>query len=288
MKKIIIGFILALSSLLLVNTRIEAQKVAEYQCKWHEGRITGQEEDLVNLMQYDEKSRILFLIFNDDKNLYADVVLADKTVIQKIMRFGLTTWMNPEGKHKKTMGIRFPVSSDGQNDQPMMRGKGTDRKEMQMAMMAAKNREMVLVGFGGGQKEQVIDPGQDSLFYGRVEMMEGGKLHISLALPLEELDRGNAETMLQSLSLGFETGYLDLTRQGGMQTGSGSQGGGGGQMHGGGMPGGGPPSGGPPSGGMPGSAAGSEDQQRQPQADISELAKPSRLWINRVMLSKGK
>jgi len=87
--------------------------------------------------------------------------------------------------------------------------------------------------------------------------------------------------MANPFSIGFETGYMDVTGQG-MPSGSGQPSGGGhggGMYGGGGMPGGGPPA----SGGAPGSMGGSADQQERP--DIGQLASPSKLWIKQVTLA---
>jgi len=280
MKKSIISVILSFVTVLFTIPGAHAQKKAIYESRWYSGISAEDEESLVNRMQYDEKSKFLYLLSNDEKSLHIDLILADKAAIQKIMRFGLTTWFNPEGKHKKAMGIKFPVTPDGNDDQPMMRGKGADRKEMQTAMLASKNKKMILIGFGGEEKEKVIDPQHDPGYFGKVEMLEGGKLHISLALPLEKIGRDKIETAKKPFSVGFETGYLDVTGQG-MPSGGGQQTGGG--MHGGG--GGGMPGGGPPAGGTQGSPGGAADQQPQQQPDIGELARPSKLWIKQVTLT---
>jgi len=284
MKKPMIPAIITFATILLTVSGTYAQKVGLYECKWHPDYATVDDEELVNRMQFEEKSQFLFLISNDEKNLYVDLMLADKAAIQRIMKFGLTTWFNPEGKHKKGMGIQFPVAPEENNESSFKREKGGDRQEMMLAMMARKNQEMVLIGFGGKGEQKIIDPRIDSSFHGKVEMMEGGKLRVSLVLPLEKLGRGNQEAINIPFSAGFETGYLDLNREG-MPAGSGQQSGGGemhggGGMHGGGMPGGGPP----PGGGTAAQGTGTTQQQQQP--DISELASPSKLWISQVKLAE--
>jgi len=281
MKKTIITVILTFTSVLMTISAVNAQKVRMYDCKWHSVNLTEDEEGLINQMQFEEKSQFLFLFANDEKNLYVDLVLADKSAIQKVMRFGLTTWFNPDGKHKKDLGIQFPVPPEEDAEPSYRKEKGGDRKEMMMAMMDRKNQEMVLVGFGGKGERKSIDPRIDSSFHGKVFMMEGGKMHVSLVLPLNVLGRNN-ETINLPISAGFETGYLDLNKEG-MTAGAG-QGGGGGDMHGGGMHGG-PPGGGPPSGGGTGTQAVNTQQQQQ-QPDISELASPSKLWISQVKLAQ--
>jgi hypothetical protein len=276
MKKSIITGILAFATIFLAFPGANAQKIGDYQCKWHAVLSADDEEGLINQMQFEEKSNFLILFANDEKNLYVDLVLADKAAIQKVMRFGLTAWFNPDAKHKKKMGIQFPLPEEENGEPSFKREKGGDRKEMMMAMMARKNQEMVLVGFGVKGERKVIDPRIDSSFHGKVDMMEGGKMHVSLVLPLDKLGRSK-ETINMPISAGFETGYLDLNREG-MTAGAG-QGSGGGDMHGGHM-------GGPPASGGTGTQGMSTNQQQQQQPDISELASPTRLWINQVTLAK--
>ena len=274
-KRILSGWIIAAA--ILIAPSAKAQKSGAYQSKWHPGLEKEQEEELINQMQLDEKSQFLYLISNDEKNLYIDLVVAERSAVQKIMRYGLTTWFNPEAKHKKAMGIEFPVTSEGKSEPNFMRDKNADKKEMRMAMMASKNQEMTLVGFGAKDERKVIDPRNDEAFHGKVEMMEGGRIYISLALPLDKLQRGDPASVANPISVGFETGYMDVTGQG-MPSGGGQPSGGG--MHGSGMyGGGGPPSG----GGAPGSMSGSTEQQDRP--DIGQLASPSKLWIKQVKLA---
>jgi hypothetical protein len=282
MKNLICSGLLVVT-ILLLKPDSYSQKVASYQSKWHPGLVKDQEEQLINQMQLDEKSQFLFLISNDGQNLFVDLVTADRAAVQKIMRYGLTTWINPEGKHKKTIGIEFPVTSEGQAEPGFMRDKNADRKDMRMAMMDSKNKEMVLIGFGEKNERRVIDPRNDKDFQGKVEMMEGGKLRVSLVVPLEKIHRTEMAMSANPVSLGFETGYMDVTGQG-MSSGGGQQSGGG-MQGGGGMPGGGPPMGGQPSGGgAQGSMSGGSDQQNRP--DISEMASPSKLWIKQVTLAE--
>jgi hypothetical protein len=278
MKKSIFPGILTFAAIILALSATQAQKVGVYDCKWHNATASEDEEGLINQMQFEEKSNFLFLFSNDEKSLFVDLVIADKGAIQKVMRFGLTTWFNPEGKHKKVMGIQFPVPPEEDNESDFKREKGGDRKEMMLAMMDLKNQEMVLVGFGAKDERKSIDPRIDSSFHGKVNMMEGGNMHISLEIPLNKLDRSK-ETVSLPISAGFETGYLDLNREGMTAGGGGGDSHGGGEMHGGGYPGGGPP------GGGTGSQGQSASQQQQKQPDISELASPTKLWVSQVKLA---
>jgi uncharacterized membrane protein YgcG len=281
MNKIVpVILFIALSVLSLPGAK--AQKVKAYQSKWNPGLEKEHGESLINQMQLDAKSQFLFLISNDEKNLYIDLVVADRAALQKIMRYGLTTWFNPEGKQKKVLGIEFPVTAEGKEVGPNYKhDKDADRKEMRMAMMASKNAEMTLIGFGEKNEVLVIDPKKDPSFDGNVEMMEGGRLWISLAISLEKLQRPDLASFTNPISLGFETGYMDVTGQGSPSGGgSSSQGG---MPGGGGMYGGQPGGGGYPGGGAQGTMGSSSAPPERP--DISKLATPSKLWIKQVTLS---
>jgi hypothetical protein len=284
MKKLILPAFIAIITILFINPGTFAQKISTYESKWKATLPGSDEESFIDKMQFEDKSKFLFLFSNDDKNLYIDLITDDKAAIQKIMRYGLTTWFNPAGKHKKTLGIQFPAAPD-ENDMPSYkREKGGDRKEMMMAMLDRKNQEMVLIGFGGKDEQKVIDPRIDSSFHGKIDMMEGGKIHVSLVVSLSKLDRAK-ENFNVPISAGFETGYMDLNREG-MTGGVGQSSQGGGDSHGG--YGGGPPmgGGGPPSGtgATGGQASGSGQRQQQP--DIAELASPSKLWISQLKLAE--
>lgn len=275
MKKIFsAALLLALTA--IASPALEAQKLNTYQSKWNPDLAKDGEEALINQMQLDEKSQFLFMVSNNDTNLFIDLVVADQAAMQKIMRYGLTTWFNPEAKTKKGLGIEFPVTTEGQAQPDFMRDKNADRKEMRKAMMAAKNQEMTLIGFDVKGGRRVINPIKDPDFHGNVEMLEGGRLKVSISVPLAKLERSDASNFAEPLSIGFETGYMDVTGQGTPSGSTQQQGGGGhsGGMYGGGMPGGGPPS---------GSMSGGSEQQERP--DISKLASPSKLWIKEVTLS---
>jgi hypothetical protein len=281
-NNIIAVFLVFITSFTLTG-KVTAQKLGSYEAKWNPGLALDDDESLINRMQYDEKSTFMFLVSNNEEQLFIDIVLSDQAAIQKVMRYGLTTWLNTEGKTKKGTGIVFPRSPEETGEPVFKKEKGGDRKAMMMAMMETKNREMELIGFEGKGISTIIDPRVDSLFDGKVEMKEGGKLHVSLVLPLSKIGRGKATSLYSPISVGFETGYMDVTGQGPGAGGS-TQGGGGMQGGGGGMPGGG----GGMYGGGPPPSAGSSGEQRGggQQPDISKLASPSKLWIKELKLAE--
>lgn len=278
---------------------VYSQKSDAYQSHWQAGQSPKDGEAFVNKMYSDEKSLFMYYVSNDENNVYIFLMTADRANIQKIMRYGLTTWVNPDGKNKKGLGIQFPVPSDESEGSSSWKGGGKpengggggqrgqgpgggDRKDMMNRMLAGKNKELVLIGFSGKGSRDTVQFTPDLDIKGNLEMMEGGNLLVSLTLPIKKIESAGKEQADGLLAIGFETGYMDLNQSG--MGGGGSQpsdggghGGGGGGMYGG----GGPP---PSSQGFNDKSQGSGSTQ-QKDVTLSELANPTRMWIGAVKMA---
>jgi hypothetical protein len=276
-----------------------AQKSDAYQSHWQTGQSPKDGEAFVNKMFSDQKSQFTYYVSNDGNNVYIFLMTADRANIQKIMKYGLTTWVNPDGKSKKGLGVQFPVPSDESESSSSWKGGGKpenggsggqkgqgagggDRKEMMNRMLAGKNKEIVLIGFSGKGSRDTVQITPDLDFKGNLEMMEGGNLLVSLTLPIKKIESTGKEQADGLLGIGFETGYMDLNESGmggggGQSSDGGGHGGGGGGMYGG----GGPP---PSSQGFNDKSQGSGSTQ-QKDVTLSELANPTRMWIGVVKLA---
>jgi hypothetical protein len=257
----------------LVVTGATSQK-AVFTADKYTGLEPGDGTSYLNAMHFDEKSKFLYNISNDDHKVYIDIIVSDRAAVQKTMMYGLTTWIDPLGKKKKTLGIVFPVPGDSR-DLGIAGPRGKDMKGMRDAAMKQRNGRMLLKGFSGKGSQLEINPQEDPNFSGRIESMEDGKVRVFIGISLDQVGQPG----VSPFSLGFETGYMDLNETG-MVAGGSPQGGG--DYHRDGPPGGGPPSG----GGM--DRTGTQTQQsgnQQAQPDLNELAKPSRIWIKQVILT---
>ena len=264
--------------MLALSSGTLGQKPGYYQSKKHTSLTPDDGAAYLNLMQYDDKSKFMYLISNDDSNLYVDVIITDRSSIQKTMMYGLTTWIDPAGKKKKALGIEFPLSG-GNREQGSHYNRGgnksngdKDRKAMMAMALQEKNRSMVLTGFTGKKSEEEVNPSDNKEIWGKVEIPEEGRLRVIMKISLAKLGLDSKTALNTPFSLGFETGYMDLNRSG-MATGSNMQGGG--DHYHEGHPGGGPPGGMDQSGGPP------------QQANLNQLASPSRVWIKKILLSGG-
>lgn len=279
MKTLNLTLLTGLIFSLVWSPEVFPQKSGHYQCLWESGLKPEVGEAFIDQMQYDDKSTLMFYFSNDDTNLYVHLIISDKASLQKVMRFGMTTWFNPDAKKKKGLGIQFPVPGIERSGLPFQKQGQIpgDRKEMMMGLMAAKNKQMVLIGFSGKGIRDTIEA-SDGEFHAKLVMLDRDKLLISLSLPIIKIESTGKDQSDKLLSIGFETGYLDLNRQGMGQSTGGQTGQG---VYGSGMYGGPPP-------GSSGTAglSGEKSNNGNGQPDISALAKPTRLWVSPVKLAE--
>ena len=226
--------------------------------RWQENalKIDGSADDWNNTdsLLYDVNTHVLYNVSNDHKNLYICLKIADPQSQMKILRRGLTFWIDTTGKNKKNLGIRFPLGG-GMRYHKMPAGntenKGnlnTDIKTMKKILIS-EQREFEMIGFtllGYEKKESMkaslfasagikIAIGIDTLDY----------LIYEMAVPLNYLYKSpsttlNSEKMI--LSIGLESNSTNSSgnspdgkgSNNGMHSGGGMHTGGGG-MHNGGM-----------------------------------------------------
>lgn len=273
MKRTSLLILLLGAIILLLAANASAQKIDSYQCRKHTGLSPDNGAAFIDKMTYDDRSNLMFMLTNDRERLYIYLIVADRATIQKIKMYGLTTWFNMEGKTKKTQGIEFPVPGGQQEMMMHHRDQPGEAQEGQKSLMKESlenmNREMILVGFDGKESRDTLLLSADTAFSGNMSFPGKEKLLISMYLPLEKL--GLSFGSEKAFSVGFESGYMDLNKQGmGVPAGGGDR-----QM------------GGPPGGGYHGghnesdAFAGGENNQ----PNINQLAKPNRLWIKNVVLS---
>ena len=83
-----------------------------YESNW---QSTSNIEDLkapewqIPLKYFDSKSKLQYIISNDDKNLYICIRATDEQSIFKIMRSGIQLWIDTTGEKNKKTGVFFPI-----------------------------------------------------------------------------------------------------------------------------------------------------------------------------------
>jgi len=63
-------------------------------------------------------------ICSDNSNLYVRVKLKDELVRRKMALFGFTMWLDPNGKKKRKVGLKFPTGSEGSERMELIKQAG--------------------------------------------------------------------------------------------------------------------------------------------------------------------
>jgi hypothetical protein len=197
----------------------------------------------------DDDTKISYAIDNDGKYLYIGLRIPEMATQMKMMRTGMSVYIDLKGKKKTGRGIEFPVKPDkGQSFTPGDNNARQSRPEedMQDASKRQLNRVMMrnamaikqlntirLTGFGGDDEQQVLDvPGSVDVAYkcDTAETME-----IEYRIPLSMLGE-NSKLTAKEISIGCKIHAMEMSPGG---FGGGGSGGGMGGMGGGGRMGGG-------------------------------------------------
>lgn len=278
MKNAVLILILSLCSSLY------GQKSKPSPSKWNSSgkdEITLPKENLL----YFSKGKIYYYLSNDNDNIYLDMRIDDSEAQNKILKQGMTVWINVDDKQIKKCGIRFPIGTENpagpgqgrQFGQELQESSGLNRSPVSQA-----NR-IELTGFTK-EERRIIPSNNEDNFRGTVHYNNEGVLIYKMILPVSRIETDkNMNT--NPIALGIELGgAAGQVRQGPPQSGgpsnefsnpvarSGGRSGGGG--------GGGRPSGGGPGGGGFNSSGGAPPAQ--------PAAKTTIMWIKDITLVAEK
>lgn len=264
-----------LSSLLLFFFISPAVNYAQkaYHCKWRD----NQPDKLQIPDSYFSSARkgaFSYCFTNDSSDLYLDIKVIESAEQLRILKSGMTLWIDAEGKTRKKTGIRFPIGSD--YIMPGRRPEG-----MQPATPLSMANTIQLIGFGKEGPSR-IPANRPEGIRGSVHYDSDGNLIYRLSIPVSEINSLRKD-LSKPLSLGIE--YCapppDITSsRPGMPPGG--MGGGMSRIPPGGGGGGGRGGGGRSGGGMPGGGIPGEGGFQGAQPEIT----PVKIWVKNVILAK--
>ncbi|CAN5189594.1 hypothetical protein BH09BAC3_BH09BAC3_01850 [soil metagenome] len=78
----------------------------------------------------DDDKKFSYTICSDNNNLYIRMRTNDEMVRQKIAWFGLTVWLDPNGKKKRKLGLHFPSGVESKERLDKLRATEDSRKDM--------------------------------------------------------------------------------------------------------------------------------------------------------------
>jgi len=205
---------------------------------------------------YDSPSKLLYRISNTDEELHVRLRTAEKTTIMKMVRAGLTVYLDVNGKKGKQVSVRYPIKQNTQltpgEMNPGMGGNAGVPQDLNSMLARVPSTAL----YQNGETTQRYDVLlANSPIKASMRVINEFDVEYHLTIPLK-LISPDGMAALENLSIGIVSGSFDRPSPGSMGANSRSAGNmpsnGGGMPAGANMPGGGGmPGGGAMPGGMP-------------------------------------
>ncbi|MDO7848130.1 hypothetical protein Q5H92_17320 [Hymenobacter sp. M29] len=227
--------------------------------------IDGQATDWTDSLRYDPVSKLQYQVLNDGRQVYLRLKAADPATQAKIVRLGLTVWLDTTGRNQHQFGVHFPLGgplgarpgTDDGSPRPGANPPASDRQEARrerMTQALTGLREMELLNYKGNPEPTLTDAQSQLGVKAALALDDQENLIYELAVPMRLLYRKlpalTGRPAVVGVTLAGGKFSMPAPGSGGIQGGMG--GGGMGGMRGGGMGGGGMRGGSMGGGGMRG------------------------------------
>lgn len=197
--------IYALILSLIASISLNAQKGNLFYCNWNEGGNSEVNTPKTNY-SYFKKGQIYYYLSNDKDNIYLDMRIEDPGVQTRILKEGLTVWIDMEGKSAKKMGVRFPIgsqNSSGRNKPDQIEKLNPDGSIVTPLSMA---NTIELIGFINEEARRFPAENTEN-FSGSVKYDKEGILHYSMIMPLAKLPVRNSKDGNGAMPFAFGIQY---------------------------------------------------------------------------------
>jgi len=233
----------------------------------------------IDRMQYDAKNNISYGYFNDSTDLVIRTMVTDQSTITKMFAAGFTIHIDTSGKKDPQFSIKYPLAQGLQN---MPRPGGRNNKNETTSAEAKPTHnistrlktalnQIEIIGFDEEQTNNaLLNSRQGEGITAWIIIDKNQTLYYELKIPLHYM-YGESYRPKRMITLGFESGKLDLPSNGPPASISMNPGGNSGGRSGGGR------------GQGNGSHAGMDKQQGM--AQMQSLSKPIKIWIKRIELN---
>jgi hypothetical protein len=224
------------------------------------------------------ENQVFYILSNDDTNLYINIRIPEGISQMKIIRFGLTIWIDADAKMHQSLGIKFPVGVTREQWAADRKRELTEDDKQLELVIEIQNIE--LIGFQGEGSRMIIPSDKQNNINGKIDFDINRNLIYKLIIPITKITTVKALKADGVFSIGFESGHddIDKNQESKSEKGMGfdndydrenrMEGG----HHQEGM------------GGRENDMGGNEMQN--PQPDRQNISTPIKFWIKKVMLSK--
>lgn len=124
---------------------------------------------------------------NDSDYLYILLRAADRQTQAKIMRNGLTVWLDPSGKKQKTFGVHYPLGMEARQNFPFTK---VQRMGINIEELKGRVTEMAdtMEVLGPGKNERKMVPIESDLGVAVMTSNDVGTITYELRVPLKATD----------------------------------------------------------------------------------------------------
>jgi hypothetical protein len=197
--------LLFLSFIFCIN--LNAQKGKYFQSGWHESE-NGETNVHSDNYNFFKKGKLYYFLSNDNSNIYIDMNIEDTGVQNRILKQGLTIWVNMDGKSAKKMGVRYPIVSQySGNRNKTIQPDETKNQEGSGGNHLSLANTIELIGFTNEETRRFPSDNTDN-FRGSVKYDNKGILIYRLIMPLSKLPVRNSRDGMEAMpfALGIEYG----------------------------------------------------------------------------------
>ncbi|MBU6121267.1 hypothetical protein [Hymenobacter siberiensis] len=129
--------------------------------------VDGRATEWTDSLHYDPTSKLQYQVLNDGRAVYLRIKAADPATQAKIVRLGLTVWLDTTGRNQHQFGVRFPIGGplagrgepEG-GDQQSELGSPAERRAARherMTRVIGNMREMELLNYKGSKEPTLTD-----------------------------------------------------------------------------------------------------------------------------------
>ena len=234
---------LSIGILFLLASSLRCKELgSESVWKQTEIKVDGVDSEWSGSLIYLEENNIGIGLQNDADNLYIILKTANQNTQHKVMRTGLTVWLDAKGKKKKTLGIHYPIGMQPYGMPSGMSRQPSENPNELQSRFTERMKEMEILNSEKNSRSRVPKINYLGIEFSLNNIRE--VMIYELKIPLKstkEFPYAINANPGELISLGLETGKFKLERTEGNRP------------MGEGMPGGrnGMPPGGKPPGDMP-------------------------------------
>ncbi len=190
-------------------------------------KVDASLEEWGDRLTFDPKSKLFYGVRHDTESLYLALRTRDPVVQRKIMAFGLTVWIDTSAQRVKDLGIRYPVPKkenlpppEAQSDKDLPLRARRAKPQFSNRFLRTTDRQHLLLLNFEGKKRQMMDVDESREIRVGVEAESKNGVGYELGVSLDKLFDGSPGQS-ETLSIGFVTGSLDESDDGGSSFGGG-------------------------------------------------------------------